>query len=96
MENVNRMLNSVGKKIFVDHYYEFKDLNISKDLLAKKLLEENPNARKLSGQFIRISFARKIFANNLQKEALEIILNSNRLDEKTIKKAEEIIKREFD
>ncbi|MEY8304559.1 hypothetical protein [Anaerosalibacter bizertensis] len=95
MEDVNRMLNSVGKKIFVDHYYEFKDLNISKDLLAKKLLEENPNSKKLSGQLIRISFARKIFANNLQKEALEIILNSNRLDEKTIKKAEEIIEREF-
>lgn len=68
---------------------------MNEDLLAKKLLEENPNARKLSGQFIRINFIRKIFTNDLQKEALEIILNSNRLNEKTIKKAEEIIKREF-
>ena len=90
MEDVNRMLNSVGKKVFVDYYYEFKDLKMDKDVLAQKLLDENPNARKLSGQFVRINFARKIFSNNLQKEALNIIINSNRLDEDTIKKTMEI------
>lgn len=95
MEDVNRMLNSVGKKIFIDYYYEFKNFNMDKDILAQKLLEENPKARKLSGQFIRISFARKIFSNNMQKEALGIIINSNRLDKDTLKKAIEIKQAEF-
>lgn len=95
MIDVNSCLNSVGKKIFVDFYYDFKNLQLDKDVLAKKLLDNNPNASKISGQIIRINFARKIFDNNLEREALEIIVSSNRLDEETIRKAQEILNNDF-
>lgn len=50
-----RLVNSIGKKIFVNYYYEFKDKSIDKKQLAEKLLSENPNATKIGGQYTRIS-----------------------------------------
>lgn len=95
MGDVVRLLNSVGKQVFVDYYYDLKDLEADKKALAQKLLEQNPKATSIGGQLTRINCAHRIFANNLEKEALEIILNSNRLDENIIKKARDIISKEF-
>lgn len=94
MSDVNKKLKSIGKKIFVDFYYDFKDINTRKEVLAKKLLNENINAQTLDGQLIRIGFARKIFEENEQLEALKIIISSNRVDGETIKKAQQILKQE--
>lgn len=95
LAGIDRKLQSIGKKIFVDYYYNFKDLNIDKNVLAKKLLDENPNAEKISGQLIRISYARQIFSENGQEEALRIIVAAKRLDAGTIKNARKILNEEI-
>ncbi len=90
MTTLNRALGSIGKKCFVDNYYDFKNC-ADKNELAKKLLDNNCNAVSLSAQLTRINYALWIFENNLEKEALEIIINSNRLDDKTKNKAKFLI-----
>lgn len=35
-EDLNKTLAAVGKAVFVNFYYDFKDFSISKDELAKK------------------------------------------------------------
>lgn len=95
MTSIDKKLKSIGKKIFVDYYYDFKDMNLDKNALAQKLFDENPKAEKISGQIMRIGFARQIFSDNAQKEALEIIYSSKRLDAETIKKAQKILYDEF-
>jgi hypothetical protein len=94
MRDTNSILKSIGKEIFVKYYQEFKDLNIDKEVLAKRLLNENPKAYKISGQYIRISNARIIFKETLQVEALEIIISSSKLDEDILKRAKELLKNE--
>lgn len=44
--------------------------------LAKKLLENNPKATKLSGQNIRISSALTIFKNGWEENALKEVIKS--------------------
>ena len=43
-EDLNKTLAAVGKAVFVNFYYDFKDFSISKDELAKKILSENPGS----------------------------------------------------
>lgn len=95
MTTTVRKLYSIGKKVFVDYYDEFKNTSIDKYKLAQKLLEENPKAETISGQLIRIGYARQIFTENGQREALEIICDSKRLDDETIIKARKILRDEF-
>ena len=44
--------------------------------LAKKLLENNPNATALSGQMTRINIAIRIFKNGWENDALKEVINS--------------------
>ena len=90
MEDLIRKLNSIGKKCFVDNYHEFKNCtdNLS---LANKLLNENPKATSVDAQLTRISNAKFIFKNNLEHEALNIIINSNRMDSNTIKEVKSLL-----
>ena len=44
-EDLNKTLAAVGKAVFVNFYYDFKDSSISKDELAKKILLENPGSK---------------------------------------------------
>ena len=88
MIDVVRLLNSIGKKIFINYYKDFKNVS-DKKALAIKLLRENPNASTLTGQITRISCAVRIFDNQLQIEALNIIINA-RLDDATITKAKKL------
>lgn len=94
MKDVSRLLESVGKKIFIDYYNYFKNINVDKRELAEKLLLENPNANTIGGQVTRVNCARRIFENNLEIEALNIIIKSRRLDEDTINKAENLLRTE--
>ena len=80
--DLKKALNSVGKGSFVKFYYEYKayadeQSEAKKNELAKKLLSENPNAKAIEGQFIRIDYATSIFNNKMEKEALTQILESN-------------------
>ena len=85
-EDLNKTLAAVGKAVFVNFYYDFKDFSISKDELAKKILSENPGSKSDSQNF-RIPRARHIFESGQEKEALRIIIESKRVDKKAIEKA---------
>ncbi|MFK4439690.1 hypothetical protein [Paenibacillus sp. RC21] len=93
MADLSRLLESIGKKIFIDYYYEFNKPNLDKKALSEKLLRENPNAESITGQVTRVNCAIRIFENGLQIEALENIINS-RVDGFIIKKAKDILKLE--
>lgn len=88
MTTIERALNSIGKKCFIDFYEDFKFCS-DKDLLVQKLLANNKNAHSPSAQMTRINYARWIFDNNQEKNALIIVINSNRIDDKTKEKARE-------
>lgn len=80
--DLKKALNSVGKGSFIKFYYEYKAYadepnEVKKQELGKKLLAENPNAKAIEGQFIRIDYATSIFNNKMEKEALTQILESN-------------------
>lgn len=84
MSTVDRALQSIGKSNFVEYYDDYRELTFSKGkitasdktALANKLLENNPNATKISGQMIRISSAIKIFKNGWEEEALREVMKS--------------------
>lgn len=60
-EDLNKTLAAVGKAVFVNSYYDFKDFSISKNELAPKILLENPESKSESQNF-RIPRARHIFS----------------------------------
>lgn len=91
--DLNEMLNKIGKTVFVNFYYEFKDFSISNEHLSQILLEKNPNS-KTAKQSFRIPRARRIFKDERQIEALDIIFNSERLDIDIRMKALDILKKE--
>ena len=93
-EDLNKTLAAVGKAVFVNFYYDFKDFSISKDELAKKILSENPGSKSDSQNF-RIPRARHIFESGQEKEALRIIIESKRVDKKAIEKAKNILVKEI-
>ena len=84
-----RTLNSVGKSTFVKYYYNFKNESRDACILA---FEENytDNAKST-----RVGHAQRIFRENKNIEALEIIIASNRVDAETWKKAKEILSKEL-
>ena len=89
MTNVIRALNSIGKKCFVDYYYQFKEC-VNKHDLAQKLLKDNSSASSFSAQLTRINYAQWIFDNSQENEALKIIIESKRLGHETILQAQRI------
>ncbi len=88
MTTVERALASIGKKCFIDYYNEFKNCTNPKEL-AQRLLTDNDKANSYTAQITRINYAIWIFDNNQEKNALNIIINSNRLDNVTKAKARE-------
>ncbi|MBE6846659.1 MAG: hypothetical protein E7503_00780 [Ruminococcus sp.] len=86
MTTLERALSSIGKKCFVDYFDDFKTCN-DKAALARKLLTTNSNATSITAQMTRINYARWIFDTHQEKEALYIIITSNRLDDVTKRKA---------
>ncbi|MCL2774699.1 MAG: hypothetical protein FWD71_15330 [Oscillospiraceae bacterium] len=88
--DTERLLNSVGKEIFINYFYDFKNC-ADKKILAQKLLDDNPKATKLGGQITRISCASRIINDkNALEQALDMIINSKRLSAVIISKAYKI------
>lgn len=77
-----RILNSIGKENFVTFYDDYKKYYLSnnkaedREVLARKLLNDNVNAQKISGQYTRINCAIRIFEERAEKEALKIVINA--------------------
>ena len=90
MTTLTRALNSIGKKCFIDYYDQFQSCTDTQDL-ANTLLHDNPHASSLSAQLTRINYAKWIFENNLENEALDLILHSARLDPQTIETAKRLL-----
>lgn len=80
-----RTLNSVGKSTFVKYYFNFK--NESRDKCILKFDENYTDKAKST----RTGHAQRIFRENKHIEALNIIINSARVDDFTRKKAKEIL-----
>lgn len=86
-------LNAIGKAVFVNFYYDFKDTTIDANSLADKLLRENPKSHSQRQSF-RIPRARHIFETGQELDALEIIIHSDRVDSDAREKAKIILKAE--
>lgn len=92
--DLDSTLKAVGKAVFVNFYYDFKNAAISVDELAEKIYRENPLAKSTQQRF-RIPRARHIFSQNQQLEALKIIVSSSRVDEQARRLAEKILEDEM-
>ena len=80
-----RTLNSIGKSAFVKYYYCFKDR--SPDECIAQFDENYTDKAKRT----RTSKAKRIFREFKNLEALEIIANSDRVDDSTRNKAKQIL-----
>lgn len=92
-EDLNKTLAAVGKAVFVNFYYDFKDFSVSNNELANKIYSENPSSKSTSQNF-RIPRARHIFELGQEKDALRIIIDSKRVDIQAIEKAKKILAKE--
>lgn len=93
--NLNDTLGAIGKAVFVNYYYDFKNTALSMEELSEKLAQTNPGSRS-SRQGFRIPRARHIFETNQQLEALRIIIDSERVDVSAREKAKELLACEID
>ena len=89
-EDLNTTLAAVGKAVFVNFYYDFKDFSIPSDELAKKIYSENPGSKSTSQNF-RIPRASYIFELGQEQDALRIIIDSKRVDAQAIEKAKKFL-----
>jgi hypothetical protein len=92
-EDLNNTLAAVGKAVFVNFYYDFKNFSISNNELAKKIYAENPGTNSTNQNF-RISRARHIFELGQELDALRIIIKSKRVDAQAVEKAKKILAKE--
>lgn len=81
------LLQKIGKKFFVDHYYDFKNNRI----IVSDMTEDYTKASKRT----RLSKSRRIFREGKQIEALEEIIHSKKMDLLTINAAKEIYANEL-
>jgi hypothetical protein len=81
------VLNKIGKRIFVEHYYDFKNDHFQADDLSEDFTTNSKRTRT--------SRARKIFRDGLHLEALQIIIDSDKLDQWIIERAKEIYAEEI-
>ena len=92
-------LRSLGKTVFVDFYYNFKQASLgllSLSDLAYKLMQENPRAQSntYDTQKARASNGKSIFDRGLNIEALKIIIDS-KVPMQTKNKARKILEDEL-
>ena len=88
--SLNDTLSAIGKAVFVNYYYDFKNTDLSSDELSKKLAQTNPGSRS-SKQGFRIPRAKHIFEENQQLDALRIIIDSEKVDRSARDRAREIL-----
>jgi len=83
-----RTLNSIGKSTFVKYYYYFK--NESRNACISAFIENYTDKAKST----RTGHAQRIFREGMQKDALNLIINSTRVDDETITIAQKILESE--
>ena len=83
MLEVNELLKKIGKSLFVEYFNVFKSRSDAYKYLPIKY---SSSSRRL-----RTTYALQIFAKGLEVDALQVIVNSNRVDIKTKEKANKIL-----
>ena len=91
--DLNTNLTAVGKAVFANFYYDFKDASLSDQELALKIYTQNPSSKSASQNF-RIPRARHIFKSGQQLDALRIIIQSERVDPTARETAKHILEQE--
>jgi len=76
--DLNYLLSKIGKQTFVQYFREFGDFSISNQVVKSVL--QNEKSFKDQACSSKITNARRIFREGLEKDALEIIAESNRRD----------------
>ena len=85
-----RLLNSVGKKCFVDFFAEFGDSRLSN----AEVVEMLPSEYTLKARQSRVSTARRILREGAAREALEIVAASEKVDISAARRAWKLLDRE--
>lgn len=81
-----RLLNSIGKRVFVEYYEVFKDSGLSTDDKISKLPEEY----SYNGSRTRVNCANRIFENKCQTRALQMVTNA-KVEDWVISKANKLL-----
>lgn len=92
--SVDSTLNAIGKAVFVNFYYDFKNPLITEEKIAEKLFTDNPKTKSHQQRF-RIPRARHLFKEKKNLEALVIIAKSKRVPQETRDKAIAILIDEY-
>jgi len=91
-KELTRKLNSVGKAAFVENYETFQ--SYAKNLTSREEcinILVTKNVSNYSGAGIRTGNAKLIFQARMEREALKIIIESNRLPFNIIDKARKLL-----
>jgi len=88
MDELDRLLNSVGKKVFVQYYASFGDPRIPDSEVIERLTQDYT----LKASRTRTSKARRIFREGRQREALQRIADSERTDPEATALARRLLK----
>ncbi len=89
-KQLERSLQSIGKKCFVDYFETFNDQTLSKVEVIEILMKNE--GYKESGCRTRETKARKIIKAKMTVKALINISKSSKLEDSTIKKANILLK----
>ena len=84
------MLKAAGKTMFITFYNDLKDFSLSDKYLCEKVYRESPTA-KSPNQRYKVPRAREIFRTNQQIQALELVIQSEKLPEEVILRAKELL-----
>lgn len=86
---IDRSLRSIGKECFIKYFHEFKNPRYSDDDLVSLLMKKEDYTE--SGCKIRVTNARRIIKENGIKEALNLVIDSAKLDYTTIMMAKKLL-----
>jgi hypothetical protein len=88
--DLNRLLVSIGKEVFVDYFDAFANSALSNADVAARL----PSKYTPQSRASRTAHARRVMREGLASEALEIITESNRLDDRIVNRARVLLHRQ--
>ena len=84
---LERLLNRVGKRVFVEHFEDFRTTRLSPAEVVALL----PQEFTLKSRWSRTSKARRIFREGLAAEALRLIAASDRVDPAIARRAQHLL-----
>ena len=86
--DLDRLVRSIGKSIFVRSYEQFRNQNISN----QEMVELLPAEYTLKSRWSRTTKARRILREGLEDDALWMIANSDKVDAETAKQVRVLMK----